>query len=149
MNDPYYPLSHSAEDLQAMMAHLAARHGLASLDAHSFASYASLPGDRVILLAEDPVRVPESWDAVVVFPEVLKAQAGRLEAGLLEVGAAREIAPRYGIRVLPALLFLRSGGYVGAIEGLRHWDGYLSEFETLLQRPAGRPPLTVQAVACR
>jgi len=145
MNAPDYPLSHTAADLQAMMAHLTARHGLAQFDAAGFDDFAAAAGDRVILFAEDPVRVPESWDALVVLPELLKLQPGRLAAGLLDVGSARALAPRYGIARFPALLFLRDGGYVGAIEGLRDWGDYAREFAAMPARPVGRAPLALRA----
>lgn len=145
MNVHDYPLSHTAADLQAMMAHLAARHGLAQLDAAAFEAFAAAAGDRVILFAEDPVRVPESWDALVVLPELLKLQPGGFTAVLPDLAAARMLAPRYGIARFPALLFLRDGGYVGAIEGLRDWDVYVREFAAMPARPVGRAPLALRA----
>jgi hydrogenase-1 operon protein HyaE len=131
----------------AMMAHLAARHGLVRLDAAGFGDFAAGAGDRVVLFVEDPVRVPESWDALVLLPELLKLQPGRLSAGLPDLEAARQFAPRYGLARWPALLFLRDGGYVGAIEGLRDWDDYRREFAEQLARPVGRAPLALRAEA--
>ena len=54
--------------------------------------------------------------------------------------AARAIAVRYGFRRWPALVVLRDGGYVGAIDGLRNWDDYLGEVARLLAAPVTRPP---------
>lgn len=146
MNDLHFPLSPTADDLQAMMARMASRHGLARLDAASFEAFAASAGDRVVLFAEDPVRVPESWDALVVLPELVVAAAGRLAAGLLDIESARQLAARHGIRSFPALLFLRGGGHVGVIEGLRDWGAYLRECAEMLDKPAGRAPLAVAAV---
>lgn len=148
MNDPDYPLSRTADGLLATkMEHMAARHGLELLDAARFEAFAAGPGERAILFAEDPVRVPESWDALVVLPELLKSLPARIAAGLPDIAAARRFAPRYGIRVWPALLLLRDGGYVGAIEGMRNWEAYVREFSAMLARPAGRAPLAVRAEA--
>lgn len=147
MLDAAYPLSHSADDLRAMMAHLASRHGLHLLDGGGFEAFADGPGDRVVLFPEDPLRVPESWDALVVLPELLKLQPGRFAAGLLDPAAARALAPRYGIAQWPALLFLRDGGYVGAIEGLRDWDAYARAFAAMPEKPVGRAPLALRAAA--
>jgi hydrogenase-1 operon protein HyaE len=44
------------------------------------------------------------------------------------------------VRRWPALLLLRAGGYVGAIEGLRDWDDYLASIGALLEAPVTRPP---------
>lgn len=145
MNDPHFPLSPTADNMQAMMERLAARHGLSCLDAADFESFAAAAGDRMILFAEDPVRVPESWDALVVLPELMAATAGRLAAGLLDIESARRLAPRYGIKAFPALLFLRGGGYVGAIEGLRDWGAYARECAAMLDQPVGRAPLAIRA----
>lgn len=144
MLDAACPLSHSVADLSAKMAHLAERHGLALLDQAGFDAFTGGAGDRVVLFVEDPVRVPESWDALVLLPELLKSQPGRLAAGLLDIASARQLAPRYGIVRFPVLLFLRSGGYVGAIEGLRDWDVYVREFAVMLARPVCRPPLALR-----
>lgn len=146
MNDLHFPLSPTADDMLAMMERLAARHGLTCLDAASFEPFAAAAGDRVILFAEDPVRVPESWDALVLLPELVVSAAGRLSAGMLDIELARQLAPRYGIRSFPALLFLRGGGYVGAIEGLRDWGVYLRECAAMLDNPAGHAPMAVRAI---
>lgn len=146
MNDPHFPLSPTADDLHAMMARMALRHGLLRLDAGSFEAFGAGAGDRVILFAEDPVRVPESWDALVVLPELVASAAGRLAAGLLDIESARRLAARHGIRTFPALLFLRGGRHVGVIEGLRDWGAYLRECAAMLDKPAGRAPLALHAI---
>lgn len=145
MNASDHPRSPTAAALQAMMAQQAARHDLVQLDAAAFDGFAAGPGERVILFAEDPARVPESWDALVVLPELLKLQPGRLKAGVPDLAAARQYAPRFGITRLPALLFLRNGAYVGVIEGLRDWGEYAREFAAMAARPAGRAPLALRA----
>jgi hydrogenase-1 operon protein HyaE len=129
-----------------MMARVASRHGLARLDVASFEVFAAAAGDRVVLFAEDPVRVPESWDALVLLPELVASAAGRLAAGMLDIESARLLAVRHGIRSFPALLFLRGGGHVGVIEGLRDWSAYLRECAAMLDKPAGRAPLALHAI---
>jgi hydrogenase-1 operon protein HyaE len=47
---------------------------------------------------------------------------------------------RYGFRRWPALVVLRDGRYVGAIDGLRNWDEYLAEVAALLAAEPARPP---------
>jgi hydrogenase-1 operon protein HyaE len=54
--------------------------------------------------------------------------------------AARHFAARYGFRRWPALVLLRDGRYVGAIDGLREWGEYMAEMARLLDAPATRAP---------
>lgn len=140
MTESTLPLSPSADDFNVLMDRLAERHGFVQLDAENFEDFAAGAGDRVVLFAEDPVRVPETWDVAVVLPEVLKRLGGRLQAGVLDVASARGLAPRYGFTTWPALVFLRAGSYVGAIEGMRDWEVYLREMAAMLDKPAGRVP---------
>ncbi len=140
MTESTLPLSPTADDFDALMDRMAERHGLAQLDTKNYDEFAAGAGDRVVLFAEDPVRVPETWDVAVVLPEVLKHLGGRLRAGVLDVASARALGPRYGFSTWPALIFLRAGAYVGAIEGMRDWDVYLREMSAMLDKPAGRAP---------
>lgn len=140
MTESTLPLSPTADDFNVLMDRIAERHGFAHLDAENFDEFACGPGNRIVLFAEDPVRVPETWDVAVVLPEVLKRLGGRLLAGVLYVASARKLAPRYGFSTWPALVFLRAGAYVGAIEGMRDWDVYLREMSAMLDKPVGRAP---------
>lgn len=126
--------------LANLLDRLETRHGFTRLDAASFETFAAGTGDRVVLFAEDPLQVPETWDVAIVLPEVLKSLGGRLTAGVLDVVSARALAGRYGLRTWPALIFLRDGGYVGAIEGMRDWGVYLREVAAMLDKPMGRAP---------
>ena len=54
--------------------------------------------------------------------------------------AARTVHPRYGFRRWPAVVLLQDGRYVGAVDGLRAWDEYVSEIARLLAAPATRTP---------
>ena len=72
MTETTLPLPPTADDFNVLMDRMAERHGFAHLDAENFDEFARGQGDRVVLFAEDPVRVPETWDVAVVLPEVLK-----------------------------------------------------------------------------
>lgn len=97
-------------------------------------------GDTLLLLLEDPARVPESWDLAVILPEALKTAGTGLRVLALLPAAAKALAGRYGITVFPALMLLREGGYVGSIEGLRDWDGYRHAIAALRAQPVVRAP---------
>lgn len=140
MTETLLPLSPTADDFAVLLDRLAKRNGFVRLDEGHFDAFAAGSGDRVVLFADDPVRVPETWDVLVVLPELLKSFGHRLQAGVPDVATARHRAQRYGFRVWPALVFLRDGGYVGTIEGMRDWEAYLREVSALLEKPVGRMP---------
>jgi hydrogenase-1 operon protein HyaE len=132
-----------AARLASLLQSLATRHGFSLLSEESFPAFAQSPGDRVVLLTEDPARSPESWDLAVILPELVSLAGRRLEVGLLPVPGARAASLAHGVRSRPALLFLRDGGQVGVIEGLRDWAGFAEEIPQLLAREAGAFPATV------
>jgi len=129
-----------------LVAQLATRHGFDELSVESFDAWAAAPGRALVVFTEDPVRYKETLDLAVIAPEVLRAFPGVFRGGVLLPEAARAIAVRYGFRRWPALVFLDSGGYVGAIDGLRNWDEYLLEAARLARAPVTRPPSVGVAV---
>jgi hydrogenase-1 operon protein HyaE len=94
----------------------------------------------MLVFTEDPVRYKETLDLAVIAPEVARAFAGRFRMGVLYPEAARQVAKRFGFTRWPALVMLRDGDYVGAIDGLRNWDEYLEETQTLLNSEPTRAP---------
>jgi len=115
-----------------LIAQLFSKHRYAELDAASVDAFAQRAGDALLLFTEDPVRVRETLDLAVIVPQIDRAFAGRLRIGVLLPAAAREVHPRYGFRRWPALVVLRDGRYVGAVDGLRGWDDYLTTVADLL-----------------
>jgi hydrogenase-1 operon protein HyaE len=114
--------------------------GFAEVPENGFDQFRSRSGHTLLFFSEDPVRYRETLDLAVVLPELARAFAGRFAVGVLLPGAARVIAPRYGVRLWPALVLLRDGEYVGAIEGIRDWNDYLGALQSLLAAPCVRPP---------
>jgi len=94
----------------------------------------------MLVFTEDPVRYKETLDLAVIAPEVVRAFADRFRVGVLYPAAARKVAPRFGFARWPALVMLRDGAHVGAIDGLRNWDEYLAETQRLLDAEPTRPP---------
>lgn len=128
---------------------LADRHGYTLLDGAGFDDFFRQEGETLVLFADDPQRVPETWDLVVILPELVKSLRCKLRVGLLAPELARALAPRYGIRLWPALLGLRRGAYLGVIEGMKDWSVYAAQLPQLLAAPASRAPgigIPVQAV---
>lgn len=133
---PTHPL------LERMMAALDAP----ALEANDFDTWAARPGHALVVFSEDPVLYRETLDLAVIVPELAQAFAGRFRVGLLLQAPARALAPRYGFRRWPALVMLKDGKYVGAIDGLRDWRDYLDEVARLLDAEPTRPPAVGIAV---
>lgn len=133
-------LSPGIERLNQRIAFLRSRHGFLPLDGESFAAFCAEPGAALILFAEDPAKVPETWDLTVILPEAVERMGVAVRVGILLPAAARALAARYGIRFWPALLALRDGQYLGTIEGLKDWSGYVRLLPELLAAEPSRPP---------
>lgn len=119
---------------------LSQQHGCVILAADRFDEFVEQPGETLILFTEDPQRVPETWDIAVILPELIKGLPNKPRVGLLAPADAHAVSARYGIRLWPALLVLRSGAYLGVIEGLKDWGVYAAHLPQLLAAPASRPP---------
>lgn len=126
--------------LHPLVERLFTAHGYTNVDAAGLDAFITAPGHALLFFSEDPALYRETLDLCVILPEIAAAFGGRLRIGVLLPAAARTVAPRYGFRRWPALVMLRDGGYVGAIDGLRDWDDYLAETARLLDAPVARPP---------
>jgi len=119
---------------------LFSRHGFAQVDGDSLDAFAAAPGHALLVFTEDPVRYKETLDLAVIAPEVARAFAGCFRVGVLLPAEARKVAPRYGFARWPALVVLKDGQYVGAIDGLRNWEEYVEEMQRLLAAEPTRAP---------
>ena len=123
-----------------LVARLLSHAGCAEVTAEGFDAYAAHPGHALLVFLEDPVRYKEVLDLAVIVPELADAFAGRFRVGVLLPEAARQVHVRYGFRRWPALVLLKDGAYVGAIDGLRNWSDYLDDIGRLLAAEPTRPP---------
>ncbi|MEW6478770.1 MAG: hydrogenase [Pseudomonadota bacterium] len=119
---------------------LACDFGAAWVDENTVADWTAGGGDRVVLLAGDPVRFPEGVDVAAVLPELMKAFPQRFTVAVVPRDSEDAVARRYGSQRWPSLLFFRDGQYVTAIAGMQDWDVYLSGVAAALALPPSRPP---------
>jgi len=119
---------------------LARDFGAAWVDEATVAAWSAGGGDRVVLLAGDPVRFPEGQDVAAVLPELMKSFPTRFQIAVVPRDNEDAVARRYGSQRWPTLLFFRDGQYVTAIAGMQDWDVYLSGVAAALAMPPSRPP---------
>jgi len=137
------PRSAMSNNFGALLDKLVTKHAITELEQDEFQPFMEGPGNAVALLTDEPDTAPESWDLAVIFPELLAATGVSLRAAVLRPDSSKLIQTRFGLSRLPALLFLRDGGYVGAIEGIRDWSEFVTECRTMLEKPATRPPIGI------
>lgn len=110
------------------------------VDALTVTDWTAQGGDRVVLLAGDPVRFPEGQDVAAILPELMRAFPNRFSIAVVARADEDAVARKYGSQRWPSLLFFRDGQYVTAIAGMQDWDVYLSGVDAALKMPTSRPP---------
>lgn len=126
--------------LLTLFARLVAENGFKALTPASVDEFVREPGEAVLFFAEDPRRVPESWDVAVVLPSILRLSARPLRVGLLDPVTARALAGRFGVAVWPSLVFTRDGEYLGCIERMQDWNDYEERISAILSAEPSSPP---------
>jgi hydrogenase-1 operon protein HyaE len=109
-----------------------------TLETHQ--EFISQPGVTVLFFAGDPKSFRETTDVAVVLPELIGAFQGLLTPGVIATEAERPLQRHYGFPTWPALVFLRDGGYLGAIAGIQNWSEYLQQINELTKAEVKRPP---------
>lgn len=115
-------------------------------------AFEAAPGDAVLLFAGDPVRFPEGLDVAVVLPELrarFAAAAGHpWRVGIVARDCEDALARRWGVLRWPSLVFVREGGYLGTVSGMRDWEVYMTEVrEILAGTPRRRPTVGIPVVS--
>ncbi len=128
------------ESFSKLLERLRAQSKITLLDEEGLEAFVMEGGDGMVLFTQEPDQQPETWDVAVILPEVLKLTGDRLRAAIISPDLARKEKARFGITRWPSLVFVRDGGYVGVIEGMRNWDEYAREIAEMLEKPIGRAP---------
>ncbi|MFG6448560.1 hydrogenase [Roseateles sp. BYS180W] len=114
--------------------------GATWVDEHTVQDWSRGAGERVLLLAGDPLRFPEGLDVAAVLPELMRAFPARLHVAVVPRRSEEAVAQRYGSQRWPTLLFLRQGQYITAIAGMQDWEVYLRRVAQALTLPPTRAP---------
>lgn len=127
-------------NLAPLLAQLETRYGYPVLDADTYERFIADNGTVALFFSSDPAQYPESNDVAVILPELLKAFDGQLQAALIAKSMERELQARFRFTGWPSLVFLRDGGYLGVITGIRDWQGFRQEIAQILANTPGAPP---------
>lgn len=130
----------SPDDTPPLLQRLVRDFGAEWVDQDGLPAWSAAGGDRVLLLAGDPVRFPEGQDVAAVLPEIQKSFPGRLRVGVATRADEAALARRYSAPRWPSLLFFRDGDYVTAIGGMQDWDVFLRSVAEALAAPPSRVP---------
>ncbi len=90
----------------------------------------------LLLVTGDTLLRTEGLDVAVVVRELLARYAGRLAVGLVDRRDEATVMPRFGVVVLPAVVYVRDGAAAELVARMRDWPVYVQACERLLA-PAG------------
>lgn len=128
--------------MHPLIDHLLETHGYPDIDLANHDDFVAEPGMNVLFFPGDPATVRDATDVAVVLPELVAAFEGRLQPGIVTdvYGDGVALKRRYGFTEFPALVFVRSGGYVGTVARIRDWAEYLEGIAALFDAEPKRPP---------
>lgn len=110
--------------------------GMTRINDENIESFKKTPGLALLCMVDDPVMYKETFDMVVIGPELVRMFDGTLSgAGFTDPRCGRAIASSLGIHRLPAVAVFRFGEQMGAIEGLKTWEEYERELIKILMTP--------------
>ena len=124
----------------ALVERLVREFGARWVDETSVDAWAGEGGDRVVLLAGDPVQFPEGLDVAVVLPEIQRCMGGRFAIAVVPREREEAVARCFGSQRWPALVFLRDGRYVTTLPGMHDWDEFVQRVVQALTMPVSRAP---------
>ena len=121
---------------------LLSEYDYVEVDLDNHQAFVDEPGMNVLFFPGDPDTVKDATDVAVVLPELVAAFDGRLRSGVVTDiwGAGKTLKQHYGFSTYPALVFVRDGGYVGAISRIQDWSHYLETIGGFMSAEARRPP---------
>ena len=132
----------STENYHPLIQKLLDDYDYVEVDATNHDEFVARPGVTVLFFAGDPQQHREATDVAVILPELDKAFGGRLQPGVVADyrGAGMTLQRRYGFNAWPTLVFLRDGGYLGAISRVQNWTDYLQGTAEIIAREPSRAP---------
>jgi len=121
---------------------LISEHGYPEVSLENHDEFIAREGMNVLFFPGDTKTVRDATDVAVVLPELTAIFEGRLSPGVVTdvFGDGKEMKRHYGFKEYPALVFVRSGDYVGTITRIQDWGHYIEKISALFAAPPRRPP---------
>lgn len=117
-----------------------ARHQYPVVREEEWVEFSASHDHVMLLIAGDAVRLAESDDLAVIFPELVKVFGASLTPAIADQPSERLFQRRFRFAAFPALVLTRGGAYLGAISRVRDWSDYLREIPEILSRQPSEPP---------
>ncbi|WP_400769916.1 hydrogenase accessory protein [Methylosinus sporium] len=122
---------------------LSEKSGVALLDETNIDAFLTPePGasaHALLFFGGDPAQRSETHDVAIIFPQLVKAFAGRLRAAIIAPAAEKALEGRFSVCVYPSLVVTYGGETLGVLPKVYDWSEYLSRIEALLQLQAAPP----------
>jgi len=115
-------------------------YGYPRVTLQSHDEFIQQPGITVLFFAGDPKKFRDTTDVAVVLPELVKAFGGALHPAVVADEDGKTLQQHYAFTAWPTLVFLRDGGYLGGLTGIRDWAEYLQAISDLVVAEVQRPP---------
>lgn len=124
-------------------------HGYQLVDENNVDDFLAANQYSVLFFAGDAERLAESDDVAVILPELIRAYDGVIvPAVVARLEAERALQRRYRFNAFPTLVFLKNGGYLGAISRVQDWKDYVSEIREILSKEVTDPPAYTLPEGC-
>lgn len=91
----------------------------------------------LLFLAGDTVQRQEGLDVAVVVRELASSYRGRIAVGLVDRRDESHVMSRFGVVVLPAVVFVRDGQAAELVARMRDWPVYAQACDRLLAPDGG------------
>jgi hydrogenase-1 operon protein HyaE len=126
----------------ALIDRLLTELGYAEVSLVNHDEFVAEPGMNVLFFPGDTTTVRDATDVAVVLPELVAAFDGQLRPGIVTdvFGDGNALKRQYGFTEYPALVFVRSGEYVGTIMRIQDWGDYLDRINALFVAAPKRAP---------
>jgi len=118
--------------MSAILESLAALEGCEVVRKADLDDFLALHPRALLFLTGDTVQRPEGLDVAVVVRELLAAYRGRLVVGLVDRRDEAALMPRFGVVVLPAVVYIRDGQAVELVARMRDWPVFAQACDRLL-----------------
>ncbi len=127
-------------DFSPLLSAIIERESIAVVTEDTLDTFLKDNGDVILMVPGDHERLLEVDDAAVILPELVKASNGHLTPAVMARKDERIAQRSYRFSSFPAFVFLRQGGYLGAISRVLDWADYVEQINDILAREVSEPP---------